>query len=293
MTPHWPRAFCGGRLVCPSRPAGCSASRQNGRACPEFRRIRRSELSPCRPELRHIATQVFAETCRAKRSVSSPETHMPNRTAKFVSAVFASVLAGIPLATASHSATPAADDCLSGPRTRRRKAAIGTIGSNAAPNAIAGISARKAKRSRRARRRVQRRPPSRSRRKPIRRSGVRSRMPAPNCLSRQRPMRRRAARPPRRSRRHPPRMRSPRRPAGPRCTGCQHTATDGRLALARPVKRDPVSQSGTGRSRCGRCRRATHCNGCAAAPRRARRRRTRPLKNHRAAPARFRCCRLS
>ena len=41
---------------------------------------------------------------------------MPNRTAKFVSAVFASVLAGIPLATASHSATPAADDCLSAPK---------------------------------------------------------------------------------------------------------------------------------------------------------------------------------
>ena len=41
---------------------------------------------------------------------------MPNRTAKFVSAVFASVLAGISLTTASHSATPAADDCLSAPR---------------------------------------------------------------------------------------------------------------------------------------------------------------------------------
>ena len=41
---------------------------------------------------------------------------MPNRTAKFVLAVFASVLAGIPLATASHSATPAADDCLSAPK---------------------------------------------------------------------------------------------------------------------------------------------------------------------------------
>ena len=41
---------------------------------------------------------------------------MPNRTAKFVLAVFASVLAGIPLTTASHSATPAADDCLSAPK---------------------------------------------------------------------------------------------------------------------------------------------------------------------------------
>jgi hypothetical protein len=41
---------------------------------------------------------------------------MPRRSAKFVSAIFASVLAGIPLATISHGATPAADDCLSGPK---------------------------------------------------------------------------------------------------------------------------------------------------------------------------------
>ena len=38
---------------------------------------------------------------------------MPNRTTKFVSAIFASVLAGAPLSTVSHSA---ADDCLSGPK---------------------------------------------------------------------------------------------------------------------------------------------------------------------------------
>ena len=41
---------------------------------------------------------------------------MPNRTAKFVSAIFASILAGAPLTTISHSATVAADDCLSGPK---------------------------------------------------------------------------------------------------------------------------------------------------------------------------------
>lgn len=41
---------------------------------------------------------------------------MPGRTAKFVSVIVASVLAGIPLATISHGATPAADDCLSGPK---------------------------------------------------------------------------------------------------------------------------------------------------------------------------------
>jgi hypothetical protein len=41
---------------------------------------------------------------------------MPSQAAKFVSAVFAGVLAGIPLATISHGATAAADDCLSGPK---------------------------------------------------------------------------------------------------------------------------------------------------------------------------------
>lgn len=41
---------------------------------------------------------------------------MPGRTAKFVSVVVASVLAGIPLATISHGATPATEDCLSGPK---------------------------------------------------------------------------------------------------------------------------------------------------------------------------------
>jgi hypothetical protein len=41
---------------------------------------------------------------------------MPNRTAKFVSAIFASILAGAPLATTSHSAPVAADNCLSAPK---------------------------------------------------------------------------------------------------------------------------------------------------------------------------------
>lgn len=41
---------------------------------------------------------------------------MPSRTAKFVSAIFASFLASAPLTTVSHSATGAADDCLSGPK---------------------------------------------------------------------------------------------------------------------------------------------------------------------------------
>ena len=41
---------------------------------------------------------------------------MQNRTAKFVSAIFASLLAGTALTTVSHGAEPAADECLSGPK---------------------------------------------------------------------------------------------------------------------------------------------------------------------------------
>jgi hypothetical protein len=41
---------------------------------------------------------------------------MPSRTAKFVSAAFASILAGVPLTAASNSAAPATDNCLSGPK---------------------------------------------------------------------------------------------------------------------------------------------------------------------------------
>jgi hypothetical protein len=41
---------------------------------------------------------------------------MPHRAAKFASAVIASLLASAPLATVSHGETPAAGDCLSGPK---------------------------------------------------------------------------------------------------------------------------------------------------------------------------------
>ncbi len=41
---------------------------------------------------------------------------MQNRAAKFVSAIVASLLAGTPLTTVSHSAVPAANDCLSKPK---------------------------------------------------------------------------------------------------------------------------------------------------------------------------------
>jgi hypothetical protein len=70
----------------------------------------------CCPELRLIATQVFAEIGGRSVPYHQPEMQMSNRTAKFVSAVFASILAGAPLATISHGAEPAADDCLSAPK---------------------------------------------------------------------------------------------------------------------------------------------------------------------------------
>jgi hypothetical protein len=43
---------------------------------------------------------------------------MPKRTAKFVSAIFASFLASAPLAAQTVAAPPAADDCLSGPKAQ-------------------------------------------------------------------------------------------------------------------------------------------------------------------------------
>ncbi len=43
---------------------------------------------------------------------------MPNRTAKFASAIFAGLLAGTPLTTISHSAAAAEDECLSGPNDK-------------------------------------------------------------------------------------------------------------------------------------------------------------------------------
>jgi hypothetical protein len=67
------------------------------------------------PELRRIATQLFNEIWSATRSVSSPGAHMPNRTAKFVSAIIVSFMAGAPFAAMSQGATPATDNCLASP----------------------------------------------------------------------------------------------------------------------------------------------------------------------------------
>ena len=80
----------------------------------------RAEAGPnyatCFPELRLIATQLFAEIKGAKRTVSSLEMRMPKRSAKSVTAVFASFLAGVALTAISTSAARAADDCLASPK---------------------------------------------------------------------------------------------------------------------------------------------------------------------------------
>jgi hypothetical protein len=65
--------------------------------------------------LRLIATQVPGQIWRVPYRVASPEFAMSNRAAKFVSAIFASVLAGASLATLQPGATRA-DDCLSAPK---------------------------------------------------------------------------------------------------------------------------------------------------------------------------------
>jgi hypothetical protein len=66
--------------------------------------------------LRRIATQVFDEIWSVKRRVSSPEVHMPNRTAKLLSALFASLVLGAPLITAAYAAPAEAEKCLAGPK---------------------------------------------------------------------------------------------------------------------------------------------------------------------------------
>jgi hypothetical protein len=70
--------------------------------------------------LRLIATQILEQNWTRKRCVSSPETDMKNTAAKFVSAIFATVLAGSPLFAAPETEEKAekekaADTCLLGP----------------------------------------------------------------------------------------------------------------------------------------------------------------------------------
>ena len=68
------------------------------------------------PELRPITTQVFNENGDVKRCVSSPGMHMSNHSARFISALFASILAGTSFAAGPESGAKTADNCLSGPK---------------------------------------------------------------------------------------------------------------------------------------------------------------------------------
>ena len=116
--PEVDRANCA-----PARSSAASCWRTDGfgRRFPHCRPApatpRRAQIKPCRPpDLRLIATQVFDEIGMMTRCVTLPEGQMSRRTAKFVSALFASLFAGTPLVTVSHGATEAADSCLSGRR---------------------------------------------------------------------------------------------------------------------------------------------------------------------------------
>jgi hypothetical protein len=73
------------------------------------------------PELRPITTQVFNEKLGGMGRVALPGMQMSNRSAKFVSAIFASILAGTNFAAvaedaAKETSTKTADTCLSGPK---------------------------------------------------------------------------------------------------------------------------------------------------------------------------------
>ena len=73
------------------------------------------------PELRPITTQVFNENLCGMGRVALPGMAMSNRSAKFVAAIFASILGGTSFAAvaqdaARESSAKTADSCLSGPK---------------------------------------------------------------------------------------------------------------------------------------------------------------------------------
>ena len=74
--------------------------------------------TPSAPELRLIATPLSDQIGCIKRCVSVPGMSMSKRSAKFVAALFVSVLAGANLATVTDLRAQAAtaDDCLTAPR---------------------------------------------------------------------------------------------------------------------------------------------------------------------------------
>ena len=103
---------------------------------------------------------------------------MSRRTAKFVSAVFASLLVGIPLTTVSHGAATTAETCLSGPKGAPPKGGHWYYRIDRATKRMLVRRRGKGKASRGSRRKI--RPQSQ------RTSSDRSQTPAPNCRRRRR-----------------------------------------------------------------------------------------------------------
>ena len=89
-----------------------------GSGRPHLRRRISPNYTPSAPELRLIATPVSDQIGCIKRCVSVPGKSMSKRSAKFVAALFVSVLAGADLATVTDLRAQAAtaDDCLTAPK---------------------------------------------------------------------------------------------------------------------------------------------------------------------------------
>jgi hypothetical protein len=68
------------------------------------------------PELWLIPTQVFVEIEGTEIRVSVPELSMPNRAAKFASAILVSLVASVPFTATSRGAAGTDDECLSAPK---------------------------------------------------------------------------------------------------------------------------------------------------------------------------------
>ena len=92
---------------------------------PHMRRPASPNYTPSAPDLRLIATQLSGQIGCTKRRVKLPGLLMSKRSAKFVPALFASVLAGANLATVTdlraqatqaQATQPPADDCLTAPK---------------------------------------------------------------------------------------------------------------------------------------------------------------------------------
>ena len=114
--------------VAPEPSADRTAAAEPGRrpssnSAPVFRALhahrwgRRAPIKPyplrnCGP----LRPKSLTRTCGVKRCVSSPGMHMSNHSAKFASAIFATILAGTNFAAVPESGAKTADNCLSGPK---------------------------------------------------------------------------------------------------------------------------------------------------------------------------------